>query len=61
MLGAGQLRLTVVEKKCRLLPGDARGTYVADALGPDVLVELDVNAHVGGLHYLAGELLHLLF
>mmetsp|Transcript_2761 Transcript_2761/g.6195 ORF Transcript_2761/g.6195 Transcript_2761/m.6195 type:complete len:207 (-) Transcript_2761:50-670(-) len=39
------------------LHADAAG-HVADALGPDVLVELDVNAHVGGLHHLASELLH---
>jgi hypothetical protein len=41
--------------------GDARwlNTYVADALGPDSLVELHVNAHVRGLHLLLRELLHL--
>lgn len=33
--------------------------YVADALRPHVLVELDVNAHVRGLHHLRGELLDL--
>jgi len=44
------------------VPGrDARGgeTHVTDALGPDSLVELHVNAHVRGLHGLLGELLHL--
>mgnify|MGYP000922507076 CR=1 FL=1 len=35
------------------------GTHVTDALGPDVLVELDVDAHVGRLHDLLRELLHL--
>ena len=37
----------------------AARTHVADALRPDVLVELDVHAHVRGLHDLVGELLHL--
>ena len=42
-------------------PRDAgASTHVADALGPDSLVELHVNAHVGGLHDLLRELLHLL-
>ena len=42
--------------------GRARGadTHVADALRPDGLVELDVHAHIRGLHGLLGELLHLL-
>lgn len=48
-------------EKRRSVAWDAgASTHVADALGPDSLVELHVNAHVGGLHDLLRELLHLL-
>ena len=48
-------------EKRRSVTWDAgASTHVADALGPDSLVELHVNAHVGGLHDLLRELLHLL-